>query len=141
MRRENRPWPFLAKTKNDISQSGPSTIRLNRKRNYLGTDIGLNIPGSLHKEVMCGSRIDPEAKLILEHNYACKRANLIDPRLDKTHCLLENIHLIWIGLQKRLYDSYNTGSTCHYVYECHTEILHILPLRKLLARSSELGIK
>ena len=48
-----------------------------------------------------------------------------DPRLDKTHRLLENMHLIRIGLQKRLYNSYNTGSTFHHVYECDTEILHI----------------
>ena len=40
------------------------------------------------------------AKLILEHNYACKTVNLIDPRLDKTHCLIDNRHLIRIGLEK-----------------------------------------
>ena len=66
--------------------------------NYFGTDIGLNIPYGLNTEVLCGSRIDPQAKLILEHNYACKTANLIDPRLDKTHHLLENTHLIRIYL-------------------------------------------
>ena len=54
-----------------------------------------------------------------------KTAHLIDPRLDKTYRLLENMHLIRIGLQKGLYNSYNTGSTFHHVYKCHTEILHI----------------
>ena len=72
-----------------------------------------------------GLHYDPEAKLILKHNYAWKKENLIDPRLDKTHRLLENTHLIRIGLQKRLYNSYNTDSTFLHVYECHTEILHI----------------
>ena len=86
--------------------------------------MGLNIPDGLNIEVMCGGRIDPEAKSILKHNYACKTANLIDPRLDKTHRLLENTHLIRIGLQKRLYHSYNTDSTFHHVYECHIEILN-----------------
>ena len=95
------------------------------RKNYLGTDIGLNISDGLNTEVLCGSRIDPEAKLILEHNYACKTANVNDPRFNKTHRLLENMHLITTGLQKRVYNSYNTGSTFHRVYECHTEILHI----------------
>ena len=95
------------------------------EKNFPGTDISLNIPDGLNTEVLCGSRINPETKLILKHNYACKTANLIDPRLDKTHCLLENMHLIRIGLQKGLYNSYNTGSTFHHVYNCHTEILHI----------------
>ena len=95
------------------------------RKNYLGTDISLNIPDGLNTEVLCGSRIDPETNLILKHNYACKTANLIDPRLDKTNRLLENMHLIRIGLQKGLYNSYNTGSTFHHVYKCHTEILHI----------------
>ena len=94
------------------------------RKNYLGTDISLNIPDRLNTEVLCGSRIDPETKLILKHSYACKTANLIDPRLDTTHHL-ENMHLIRIGLQKGLYNSYNTGSTFHNVYKCHTEILHI----------------
>ena len=79
------------------------------RKNYLGADIGLNIPGGLNTEVLCGSRIDIETKLILKHNYACKTANLIDPRLDKTHHLLEYMHLIRTGLQKGLYNSYNTG--------------------------------
>ena len=64
--------------------------------------MGLNISDGLNTEVLCGGRIDPEAKFILENNYACKTANLIDPRLDKTYF-----------------------STFHHVYECHTEILHI----------------
>ena len=85
-------------SKNDISQSGPRpalSASIGRKK-YLGTDIGLNIPDGLNTEFLCGSsRIDPEAKLILEHNYACKTANLIDPRLEtkliaslKTHIYL-----------------------------------------------------
>ena len=114
-------------SKNDILQSGPRPALSGStgRKSYLGTDIGLNIPDGLNTEVLCGSRIDPETKLILKHNYACKTANLIDPRLDKTHRLLENVHLIRIGLQKGLYNSYNTGSTFHHVYKYHTEILHI----------------
>ena len=79
---------------------GPALSGSIGRKNYLDTDISLNIPDGLNTEVLCGSRIDPETKLILKHNYACKTASLIDPRLDKTHCLLENMHLIRIGLQK-----------------------------------------
>ena len=50
---------------------GPAISGSTGRKNYLGTDIGLNIPDGLNTEVLCGSRIDPEAKLILEHNYAC----------------------------------------------------------------------
>ena len=97
--------------KNDILQSGPRHALSGSigRKNYLGTDICLNIPDGLNTEALCGSRINPETKLILKHNYACKTANLIAPRLDKTHCLLENMHLIRIGLLKGLYNSYNTG--------------------------------
>ena len=93
------------------------------RENYLGTDMGLNIPDGLNTEVLCVGRIDPEANLILKHNYVCKTANLFDPRLDKTHRLLENT-FNWDWSAKRLYHSYNTRSTFH-VYECHTEILNI----------------
>ena len=37
------------------------------RKNYLSTDISLNIPDGLNTEVLCGSRIDPEAKLILRN--------------------------------------------------------------------------
>ena len=49
--------------------------------------MDLTIQDGLNTELLCGGRIDSEAKFILIHNYACKTANQIDPRLDKTHCL------------------------------------------------------
>ena len=58
-----------------FSQSGPAPSCSIRRKNYFGTDMGLNIPDGLTTELLCGSRIDPDAKLILKHKYSCKTAN------------------------------------------------------------------
>ena len=85
-------------------QSGPRpapTGSMGRKT-YFGTDMSLNIADGLNTEVLRGSRIDPEAKLILKHKYARKTANLTDPKLDKTHRLLEKTHSNWDWSAKKI---------------------------------------
>ena len=73
MERGKQTLVFPCKHLKNILQSGPRPALSGSigRKNYLGTDIGLNIPDGLNTEVLCGSRIDPEAKLILELNYAC----------------------------------------------------------------------
>ena len=59
---------FLQISKNDILQTGsrPALSGSIGRKYYLDTDISLNIPDGLNTEVLCGSRIDPETKLIFK---------------------------------------------------------------------------